>query len=568
MANLLSLKKEILRIKSTYNGIDKLLNGGVDPIILELKEKYKASFADFAEDFWPYAGTSTPLVKGYAFDARVIHAEALQKRQIKFLLWAEPPKEGKSTFFNVLLPAWMWLKNPQERFLNTCYAERYACRDNEYMQKLIEHQAYNQLFGIDFHLTKRNRHQTQNNVGGERTATSLFGQNTGTGGSVIMFDDPNSISDYEKPDALEKVSSYFDNIFVHRQIDPKNTVFFIGQHRVSPSDLYGHVKEKNNADTVAVEMPFEFEVNRRCTTYLPGSNEIFWQDPRTYEGEFINPDRHTKQSHEWVKSQMPPLSYSSLFQCSPIPSKGGVFEREWFKIWNQPELPDFEFILTAWDTAISISNSASFSAAVSFGIFRNENGVYNVMLLSIWYGREEWTDLRKMAIRLSKNIFDTEKTKPIQGSFPASHILIEGKANGISLAQSLRDIGINAIKYIPPAMGSRLYGKSEDGKIQRARMATPYVESGRVFVMGKYPYNGKADYFGEKFMNICVNFPHNIEASKDIMDCFSMTIDYLSSHNFIGTSEHFKPQRFDEIVDRNVVDFKEYDHRREMRVTF
>lgn len=572
MSIIQQIKREVLRLKSTSNGIDKLLNGAIDPMIIELKEIYKNDLGKFYEDFWPYAGTATQLIKGYAFEARVIHAQALFNRQIKFLLWAEPPKEGKSTFFNVIFPAWCWINNPEERFLTTCYAERYATRDNEYMQALITSEPFQQLFGLDFHLTRRNRIKTENNRGGDRTATCIKGQNTSAGGSMILFDDPNSIADYQKPSALEKVSDYFDNIFIHRQIDPKRTVFFVGQHRVSPYDLYGHIKAKNNPGTVSFEMPFEFDSTRRCTTYLPYNDSVFWTDTRTYDGEFINPERHSIESHNDIKSTMDPLIYSSLYQCAPLPTKGGIFERKWFKIWNSPNLPHFDFVVQSWDTAISVAATASYSACTSWGLFKNEYGIYNLLLLSIWYGRLEWNALRRMASRLAKNVFDTDEKNPITGLFPATHTIIEAKANGVSLANDLRNIGINALQYIPPPMGSKQYGKNEEGKIVRARLAQPYVESGRIFVRGEFPYEGKLDFYGEKFVNICVNFPHNIEASRDVMDTFSMTIDYLQMNKFIGTNAHFNAINKDhyadygEMLDNFDNAFQKTDYTKEFRV--
>jgi len=566
MANLKALNAEVNRIKSKYNGIEKLLNGAVDPLINELKEKYRNDLGAFTEDFWPYAGTSTPLKKGYSFEARVIHGKAFQENKIKFLLWTEPPKEGKSTFWNVIYPAWIWIKNPKERFLNTCYAERYATRDNEYMQNIIRHPAFQQLFGMDFYLTKQNRMITQNNLGGERIAASYGGQITSGGGTIISFDDPNNIKDKNNVASIEKVCEDFDNIFIHRQIDPETTRFLIGQHRVHPNDLFGHVKAKNLPGTVCVEIPFQFKSARRCTTYLPGSDKILWQDPRTFENEYINPERHSVEQHEFIRSTMSPLAYSSLYQCEPLPTSGGIFERNWFKVWNHGELPPFEFIITSWDTAISTSSTASFSACSSYGLFRDERGVYNVMLLSFWYGRVEWNDLRKMVIRMSKNIFDTDLANPMEGSYPCTHLLIEAKANGISLAQSLREIGLNALQYTPPALGTTKYGKTEDGKTMRARLTQPYVESGRVYVMGKYPYIGKADYFGERFIDICTQFPHVVGEARDLMDTFTMTIDWLADRKYIGTEEHYKPQRYEEAMEATIYKLKDYDYRDKMRL--
>lgn len=541
--SLSTLNKEVKRLKSTYGGIDKLLGGAVNPIVQELKEIYRNDMSRFCVDFWPYAGTSTKLIKGYAWDARIIHTKALFERQIKYLLWTEPPKEGKSTFFNVLAPAYRWICDPKERFLTTCYAERWAVRDNRYMQQLICSEAYQQLFGMDFYLTTRSRDETRNSAGGERLATHIDGQNTSAGATILMFDDPNSVADAESPGKLEKVCNLFDSTFIHRQIDPGRTGFFVGQHRISPFDLYGHVLSKNYDSCVAVELPFEFESHRKCVTYLPGCDDVLWEDHRTEDGELLNPKRHSPEYVKDIKLTMTPLKYSSLFQCQPLPSKGGVFEKSWFKVWNSPHLPPFEFVIVAWDTALTTKTTSSYSAATVFGVFEGANKVKNIMFLSSWLGKEEWTELRKMVIRLSRNVFDTDKSNPIGSGLAPDLVLIEGKANGISMAQSIRDIGINAVEYNPPRMGSRMYGKTGDGKILRARVISPYVESGRVYIMGKYPYDGRPCEDGKKFIDTCVNFPHLIDGGRDIMDTFSMAIDFLRSRKYLMTHEEIQLHR-------------------------
>jgi phage terminase large subunit-like protein len=535
--NLFKLNREIKRVKSTYNGIEKLLNGAIDPIVQELKEMYREDMGLFCEDFWPLAGTTTALIKGYAWDGRVQHFDALLKRQIKFLLWTEPPKEGKSTFFNVLAPVYSWVRDPTEKILSTCYAPRWAYRDNRYMQQLIMSEEFQYIFGSDFHLIRKSRDETTNNRMGQRVASHVDGQITSSGGTILLFDDPNSISDKRSPDQMQKPADLWDSTFIHRMINPARTVFFIGQHRVGANDLYGHVERINYPGMVCVHMPFSYVPSKKCVTYLPGSNKIFWQDPRTEEGEYINPIRHTPKDHEDVKRTMLDADYAALYQCEPYPTVGGIFRREWFKVWNSPRLPDFEFIVSSWDTAISTASNASYSACTIYGVFKNDKGMHSVMFLNSWHGRLEWTELRKMAVRLGKNIFDSDYDRPHGGSYESDFIVVEAKANGPCLADELRLAGLNAINYNPPKTGSKQYGKSESGKIIRARLRSAFVEAGRVYVKGRFPYEGQLDFVAEKFIEICLMFPNGPTESRDIMDTFSMALDFLSKRKMLLTKE-------------------------------
>ena len=76
------------------------------------------------------------------------------------------------------------------------------------------------------------------------------------------------------------------------------------------------------------------------------------------------------------------------------------------------------------------------------------------MLLNSWFGRLEWTDLRKMIMQQAWNIYDTKWGEISRSSFKPDYILIESKANGLPLIQSLRDAGIDCIGYNPPKSSS------------------------------------------------------------------------------------------------------------------
>jgi phage terminase large subunit-like protein len=565
MSLLYTLNKEVKRLKSTYNGIDRLLNGAVEPIILELRETYQKDLGLFYKDFWPYASTSTPLIPGYTFDALKEHLYALYHRWYKFFLFTAPPREAKSTFINVMWPAWTWINNPKERILATSYSDQVAKRDNAYMQRLIMSEPFQQVFGDMFFLIETNKHKTANNLSGERIANSLEGHNTGQGGTIIMFDDPNNIVDADKPSLLDHTNELFDNVFIHRQNDPEKTIFVVNQHRVASNDFYSHIKSKGFDDLISVEMPFEYDSSRKCVTYLPGSNKIFWQDPRTEDGEYINPHRYSKREVERTKKTMSAVKFSSLYQCLPVPDKGGVFSRDWFKIWPHPMPPKFDFVIQSWDTAITVTATASYSACTSWGVFKKD-GVHNLMFLNSWHGKEEWNELAKMIARLYYNIHDTDKTQPHHGHAPVDILLIEGKANGLSLVQHLRKLSINALPYIPPRLGTRMYGKNEDGKVLRARLTTPMVESGRIWVMPDRYDMSRPHSIADRFIKACCNFPHNVEAARDIVDTFSMTVDYLTTHNFIQTNDEFQHKNFSSMVEKLRDEYSTTDYTDDIRI--
>lgn len=91
---------------------------------------------------------------------------------------------------------------------------------------------------------------------------------------------------------------------------------------------------------VHLNLPMEFEAERvdkdgkktggPCRTYIDG--ELFFEDPRTEEGELLFPERFPRAEIERLKRAKGSYAYAGQYQQRPTPRDGGTFRREWFDV--------------------------------------------------------------------------------------------------------------------------------------------------------------------------------------------------------------------------------------------
>lgn len=269
-------------------------------------------------------------------------------------------------------------------------------------------------------------------------------------------------------------------------------------------------------------IPMRFEPDRKCSTIqLPNTDKV-WEDPRQEEGELLWPSLWGEKE---VAAGEASLNSSHLiagqYQQRPAPPGGSIIKEEWFNIWNS-KMPPMDYIIQSWDTALATTKESADSACTTWGIFnhttilRNEEGeiiyeggsVPQIMLLHAWKGKVEFPDLRKIA----KDFY--EDIRP-------DMVLIETKANGESLLQELRKLGINVVGFDPGKEGVNFPTTGGSGiergssKTARARMASSLIEGGRVWLPTMAPHYRNLEPFSKEVLEACVSFP---EENRDIVD--------------------------------------------------
>jgi predicted phage terminase large subunit-like protein len=294
-------------------------------------DKARRDFSLFVKLAWPQIEPGRPFVGGWHLDAISEHLQAVYTGDIKRLLVNMPPRHGKSSLISVLYTSWLLLNNPSLRLLCGSYAMDLATRDNLKARRLIKTPWFQERYGYAFSLTKdqnvKKRFDTDKL--GYRMAVSVGSSATGEGGDILIGDDFHNIKEKESNAKREAALDWFDNTWCTRlnsQVD--GAMITVGQ-RIHQNDVSGHILANNyGGEWIHLNLAAEYEPRNACTTFYPGTNKVFWKDPRKDENELLWPPRFPQKVIDRAKKIQGPLDYAAIFQQSPVPPGGYIFNKE------------------------------------------------------------------------------------------------------------------------------------------------------------------------------------------------------------------------------------------------
>lgn len=165
-----------------------------------------------------------------------------------------------------------------------------------------------------------------------------------------------------------------------------------------------------------------------------------------------------------------------------------ILKRQYWQFYR--ERPDQGYIIQSWDTAFKKEERNDYSVCTTWLIAAG-----NIYLLHYYKGKPEYPELERMATILA-------------GKYSPDLIMIEDKASGQSLAQSLKRKTKLPIRAVPP----------EGDKIMRAHMVSPVMEQGKVFL----PAGNTAM---EELITECALFP--FAPHDDITDSVTQALNFF-----------------------------------------
>ncbi len=494
----------------------------IDERLIEEAELYGKTLHSFTKGAWHIVEGGREFVDGWHIGAICEHLEAVKNGQIKTLLINEPPRCMKSTTVSVMFPSWCWIADPHLQFLFLSYAEKLSMKDSVKCRRIIASKWYQERWGNRYKICGdvNTKLRFDNDKTGYRISSSIGGTATGEGGDIIVLDDPNNAGDTESETIRESTNDWCDSTLSSRLNNLKTGSVIIVQQRLHAQDYSGHILSQEIPDLVHLCLPMEFETNRRCVTIpLPSTQGKPWADPRKNEGDLLWPARIGPDELSKLKIKMrTDYIRAGQLQQRPAPAEGGIIKKSWFQIWKMPTPPRCEYILQSWDTAYSKGITAACSACTTWGIFKDQHDVAQIMLLSMWHGRLENPDVRRMMIRLAKNYYDIQIDNPVPEDYilRPDMILVENKANGGPLIQDLNRAGIILTRFDPLHQGG-------GDKVARLRKISHIIESGKVWLPARPPSYTTLRPFADSFLEACAVFP-NDENSKDIVDSMSQAL--------------------------------------------
>lgn len=499
------------------------------------------SFAYFIYRFWPLI-EGRPCVHEWYVDAIAEHLEALQRLDINNLLINQPFRTGKSLICSVLFVPWIWIKNPNLRFLYTTYKEDLTLRDSRRCRQVMMLPQYQRYWGDRVILDRETNsvHRFATKAGGWRIASSVQGGNTGEGGDYSIIDDPNNIYEVDSETVEDSTNNWLDRVMTSRVQRYDEHRRLVTQQRAGLRDLSAHIIKKDSkleeAQWTKLILPMEYIPGRKCTTIpLPSTNGVPWSDPRTQYGEVLCPKLYSQADIVSLKNHFnnDPHTIACQLQQNPTPEIGGMIRPQWFKHWTQPYWPRFIYILQSWDTALVSSKNACHSSATTWGVFKDADNVPNVMLLSLFAGQVIYPDLKKMAQRLAYNYEDTDFNNPLKDPAMRSphQVVIEKKVSGYCLHDDLFQSGIPVSGFNP---------SKYESKIARCSNASDLIEAGLVWLPCESDEESSFTDYSQDYLDAAIAFPSSRRGSSanDIIDSGSQAFIILKQMGLVSNNEN------------------------------
>ena len=453
------------------------------------KEKARSHFLDFVKFTWPgFVEGNHHKIIARAFDR-------IASGDLKRLIICMPPRHTKSEFGSIHFPAYFLGKHPDKKLIMASNTAELAVGFGRKVRNLINGDLYGELFDTRISGDNKAAGRWGTSGGGEYFAIGVGGTMTGRGADCMIIDDPHS----EAQGALGILHpEIFDGTYEwyssgpRQRLQPGAAIVLIAT-RWHSNDLIGRVIESS----IKAPKSQQWEVIE-LPAILPSGRPLwpaFWPLAEL----------------EALRDELPGFKWNAQYQQKPGGSDVAILKRDWWQKWTDPDPPECDFVLSAFDTAFTKEKRSNHSACAVFGVFTkpgadkwgNEGDVPNLILLDCWKERLDFPELK------AKLIEHYHTRRP-------DVFLIENRATGGPLIQEFREIGL-VVSEFTPARGM--------SKIVRANAVSDILASGRVWA----PDTGWA----EDMIGQCELFPFGAE--DDLVDALTMALLRFRQGGFIGT---------------------------------
>lgn len=483
----------------------------------------------FVRLLWHAVEPRRPFVEGWVLGAMAEHLTAVSDGEITRLLINVPPGFMKSLLVDVFWPAWEWgpRGRPETRYLAVAYSEELTRRDNGRFRSLILSQAYRALWGHVFGPGRQlGRRKVENDRSGWKLASSIAGVGTGERADRVIIDDPNNVRTAESKAVLESTNRWLTEVMPDRLTDQSKSAIVLIQQRTNERDCSGTLLALE-AGYVHLSVPMEHDPRRHYV------NARGWQDPREKDGELAWEARFPAEAVASLKRVKGAYAYAGQYQQAPAPRGGGILKRADWQLWppggesfgpdgkpaKKLEYPPLDYIVASLDTALTEKEENDWSALTVWGVWQDQRGTGKLMLMAAWQARLAFHPLVQKIVK-------TCRARQID------RLLIEAKANGISVAQEIQRLCGGeefGVQLVDPR-------KAGGDKVARAYAVQHLFENGLV-------HAPERDW-AELVIGECEMFPKG--AHDDLVDTVTQALWFLRRAGLAPLAEEriaWRPER-------------------------
>jgi predicted phage terminase large subunit-like protein len=397
------------------------------------------------------------------------------------VLYNVPPGTSKSSVANVFAQPWLWLWDPSWKGIFASANPDISQRDSVKMRDLITSDRYQKTFRPRWSLSldQNAKNSFTNTALGFRVSRGTEAKIVGMRGDGLVIDDPNDAQEVHSKASRDSVNGWWDGSAGNRLNNLETGIRAIIMQRVHTDDLAGHVLA--GGDFEHVKLPMEYEVHNPCVckSCVRGTTFLGMKDPRTKEGELLDPVRFPKSVLEGEFRRLRSAGYAGQMQQRPTSAEGNFFRAEWWQFYSTdgrqyprpqgatqappkllPVNARFDNVIQSWDCSFRALDHSDFVCGLVLGKIGADR-----YILDVKWERLDFTQTCEAILAMRKR-------------WPrARTICIEAKANGDAVINTLAR-KITGIVPIDP----------EGGKEARAAACSPTVESGNVFVPEGAPW--------------------------------------------------------------------------------
>lgn len=414
----------------------------------------RGGFRAFARLAWSRV-EQTPLVWAWHMDAICEHLEAVTKGELVTLVINVPPGHSKSLLTNVLWPAWEWTRDPGQRYICATFDSDLAQRDARKMRALVMSDWYAARWpAVDIPNDRTASTSValfSNTAGGFRNSVTVRSGVMGKHAHKHLIDDPIDpqgaalVSGVE----LEEVLAWHGQTMSTRFVDPTRPTTVLIMQRIHTRDLAAKLLSEG-ATVLCLPTRYERHHPHR-----------YARDPRTTEGELLNPQRYPDATVKRLEKSLGPYGAAAQLQQRPVSAEGGLFKKAWLQnYWTA--LPSGGVFTISVDCAFKGLDD---SDLVAFQCWYECDARFYLV--------DRWTERRDFNTTCNDLVtFAGRWTK-------AAEKLIEGKANGTAVMNALERVLIGMVEIEP-----------EGGKESRAHGTVPLFAALDVLL----PHPERAEY--------------------------------------------------------------------------
>ncbi len=387
-----------------------------------------------------------------------------------FIRISEPPRSGKSMLCSTFFPTWVLKRHPDWKIGLLSYSDSLAAAWGRQVRRFAEDDRLGLGIEVagdagavkDWETTKR----------GGVTARSVGMGITGRGFKVMIVDD--AVKDYADAHSEAKRKALRDwwQTTARTRLEAPSLTLVIGT-RWHMDDFTGWVETAGD--------PFE-------TVEFPAiaeGNDALGRAPGDPLFSPLVDETREEALERWnsIRRAVGPYSWASLYQQSPLPAEGAVFDLDWFKYWcRNPDLVSENCRLfdptvakgtwlDSWDLAPEAKESADYSVGQRWVMVGPDRFLIAQSRKQTAF-TETLGNIKKWARPESE--LDTGKHVKLR--------LVEKAAVGRAVLDTLK-------REVAGFIGVDPRGSKE----QRARAITPEIESGNVFL----PHPSEAPWVAE-----------------------------------------------------------------------